>query len=293
MSKLVGKAKDPTANGGTQNVSETLKMFREMDKKENMNTIAPGKSKFGLKGKSTDDKIESGDIDVKGKREVKVDEKSNKNPTEDKEHSESKVAENVVPGAVKGASDKFKPTSDHVTKKDSSKVTRSSSTKEIVNRYQNKLNVDTTSSGNNAATNRHSMGPVGNIRNSFQPDFMNKVSMGLMKQMKSQGSQELAISAFKSSLSSANKKTQSNMTDIEEIKSCPSKQLKSEKSIIATNEGTRVNGLSKCESNIEIQDFDVVLEQEKLTHPTITRAKPPNNLRQRRIPSRYAKMQSS
>ena len=83
---------------------------------------------------------------------------------------------------------------------------------------------------------------------------------------------------------------------MKEIKQCNAdveKELKEKSNFVASNCNIKVKVLSNQENNIEVLDFDMIVEHEKLTHPTITRARPSKNLSQRRIPSRYAKTKSS
>ena len=306
MNEKGDKAKSLAASGSSQNIAKTLKMFRDMDAKEQAPPVPQAKLKPGLINEKSELKIEHKELNdgknqqIKGAKEriLEMNANSNisgrglafngeKNNVKDKVRLQNEFTNKSAPGTLKNEPNKVSHSSDHDNNKDSSKVLRSSSMKKFVSKYQDKLSVDTSSSGNNSVTKRHSTGPVGQIRNSFQADFMNKVNIGLLKQMQSRGSEEKTIDAFKSVIhSSIDKQNEKAIKDVKKAITSSEKQAETKSYSVfkdSSSSGNNVQGL----------DLDVVADHEKLIHPTITRARPSKNSRPRRPPSRYSKIMNS
>ena len=288
MTDLANKKKSHITPESTQNVAKTLKMFQVMDAKEKISQIQAETKKVVLKSESKSDKKEN--------REThgKMNQLANADPKKEEASSPNKSEDKFVSGMSKSLPNKNSSISGNDNGKNSSKVGRSSSTKDIVNRYQNKLNVDNSSYGNESSIKRHSTDPSGKIQNSFQPDFMNKVNLGLMKQMKSKLSEEKVVNVFKSVVTSSDNDRSDHMKETKEEGSNPGNEA-NKSNLIGFEQlaSIKLKTVQNRKKSIDTMDFDLIQVHEKLAHPTITRARPSKKLKQRRLPSRYSQIQSS
>jgi len=303
MNNVETKIKSDMACKSSQSIAKTLKMFQEMDAKEQVKPIKPTETKFGLKTKASNNNSKAIEISGDKNRQIKEENERkleiNTNFMEPGRESKiegikDKPSSKAISGdTLQKLPDKTKAISNQDEAKNSSKVTRSSSTKESVKRYQDKLRVNTSSSGDASVTKRHSTGPVGNIQHSLQSDFVNKVNMGLLKQMQSKSSEEKVVDAFRAIITSAKKDGKENEKNFKQRNADLEKEVKEKLNAKASNCNITVKVLKNQENNIEVLDFDMIEEHEKLAHPTITRARTSKSLKHRRIPSRYAKIQNS